>query len=208
MYLPKRYRQTDQTETLQLIRSYPFATIITWDESGPYTNHLPILIDETREGAPCLIGHFARANPQVKHIEKGQEVLVVFNGPHSYISPKWYRGKEHVPTWNYAVVHVRGKSRTVSADRLLDILDRSVAMFETGPSPWKFSENTEISEGFKSELMGAIVGFEIEMDQVDAKFKLGQNRTADDFEGALEGLAQQTDDMSQGVLELMRKVKL
>ena len=202
MFVPSLYRETDKIETLSLIRKFPFATIITTDESGPYINHLPVLLDETGP-EPRLIGHLSTANPQLKHLEAGQEVTVVFNGPNAYISPSWYRGKEHVPTWNYAVVHVRGKSRVVSGERLREILDRSVALFETTPGAYRFSENPDLPASFQSELMRAIAGFEIEMTHIDTKFKLGQNRNTEDYVGVIEGLGRCDNDMARGVRELM-----
>jgi transcriptional regulator len=200
MYTPGQYRQSDRTEILRLIRSHPFATVITWDESGPFANQLPILVHEDES---LLIGHLARANPQARHFEEGRETLVIFHGPHAYISPRWYRAKEHVPTWNYATVQVRGKSHAASASRLREILDESVAKFETGADAYRFTENSNLSGEFQNQLMGAIVGFEIPMTHVDAKFKLGQNRNDEDLAGAIEGLSRRDDDMSRGIRELM-----
>jgi transcriptional regulator len=208
MYLPEYFRESDEKEVLKLIRDYPFATLITKEGGEPYVSHLPILLNETTDGKHSLIGHLARSNPQAKHIEAGQEVLVLFNGPHTYISPRWYPGKENVPTWNYATVHVAGKVRSVSTEKLREILDRSVAEFENGTeNPWKFSENPALSNDFRDGLSKAIIGFEIAMTRVEPKFKLSQNREAADFEGALQGLTTRKDDMSRAILELMMKWK-
>jgi transcriptional regulator len=203
MYLPPLFKQTDEAETLKLIRSYPFATVMTWDESGPYVNHLPVMLDE-RGAKPLLISHLARANPQLAHLEEGREVIAVFNGPHAYISPSWYpSSKEHVPTWSYAVAHVRGRARVVGSERLREILDLSVAPFETAPSGYRFSSNTDLSPEFQTEMMKRIAGFEIEISLLEGKFKIGQNRKPEDYAGVIEGLGHRSDDMSRGVRELM-----
>jgi transcriptional regulator len=208
MYLPGKYRETDEAEIFQLIRRYPFATIITQDGAVPYVNHLPILLETTNTGNHLLIGHLARSNPQMKHLETEQSATVVFHGPHTYMTPRWYVDQENVPTWNYATVHVRGKTRITSSERLREILDKTVFEFEKDTAkPWTFSENPELSVDFREGLSKAIAGFEITMDHIDAKFKLGQNREILDFEGALRGLGERKDDMSREVLELMLKRK-
>ena len=107
MYIPKHFKKKDPEVAYELIRREPFATLLVQNQEGVLGSHLPLLLD-LAGNEPKLVGHMSRSNPQWKLLEQGKEVLIVFHGPHAYISPKWYEEND-VPTWNYAVVHVHGR---------------------------------------------------------------------------------------------------
>lgn len=200
MYLPAPFREQDVESLLQIIRSYPFATVVTHAEGKPFVNHLPIIAELRASGEIVLSGHMAKKNPQWRHFNDS-ETLVVFNGPHAYITPQWYKGPLNVPTWNYAVVHASGNAIPIEgSDGIEEILKKSVEEFERHePSPWQF----DLPEAFKAEMVQAIVGFEIKVSRIEGKFKLSQNREPEDRAGVLAGLKTRKDEMSLKTLELM-----
>jgi transcriptional regulator len=190
MYIPMSFA-VDESETLHaFVGAYPFATLISTGEE-PDVTHLPLLLDaETGE----LIGHLAKANPHAGRLD-GQNVLAIFHGPHAYISPSWYETSVAVPTWNYAVVHVRGTAELMSETDTKEVLDRTVSKFEsTQQSPWR----NEIPQDLEETLLQSIVGFRIRTSKIEGKFKLSQNRSEADQAGMLERL----QSGSQGDREL------
>lgn len=201
MYLPAKFMPEDVARQIQLMRESPFATFITFDEGRPHINHFPILT-EKRDGKIFLLGHMARSNPQWETFASS-EVTVVFHGPHTYVTPSWYRDPMNVPTWNYAVVHATGRGRALETFGEIEaILQKTVGEFERQEKePWRY----ELPEEFRRRMVQAIVGFEIEVTQLEGKFKLSQNRTDRDRAGVLDGLATRRDEMSLKVLEMMRQ---
>jgi transcriptional regulator len=184
MYIPAFNRVGDPSKVNEFIHAHGFATLVTFGKEGPWASHLPFLYDEA-EGGAQLRCHMARANAQWRHFESNPEVLCIFMGPHSYVSPSWYEAKVAVPTWNYAAVHVRGTARMEDDAFLRKTIEDTTAKYESGmPSPWKMP----IPEEYIVSMMKAIVGFSIQVSKVEAKFKLGQNRSKEDQLGMLAGL--------------------
>lgn len=180
MYIPASFSVEDPAAIQGFVGSYPFATLIsTRDE--PEVTHLPLLLDRESD---FLIGHLAKANPHAKRLD-GEPVLAIFHGPHAYISPTWYEADVAVPTWNYAVVHVRGTAELLSEAETRAVLDRTVDRFESAqPSPWP----NELPEDIEQTLLQSIVGFRIRVSKIEGKFKLGQNRPEADQVGMLKRL--------------------
>jgi len=174
MYIPKHF-EGEEAQGREIMQAHSWALLTTADEAGaPLCTHLVLQWEDDGSPHGSLIGHMARANPHWSHFGSGAS-LAVFHGPHAYVSPSWYAQPAiQVPTWNYAVVHVRGRARIV-ADRAatLATLQHMVARFEGGrAAPWRLQ-----LEGARLDAMvGAIVAFEIEIERIDAKFKLSQNR--------------------------------
>lgn len=185
MYVPAHFEVTDREKLFAVIREFSFATVVTQESGEPFASHLPILLDETDAERPRLLGHMARANAQWKHFGD-TNVLVIFEGPHGYISPAWYESKNAVPTWNYVAVHAYGRPTVIEDPTTLQgLVDRTVDHYEAGrTNPWK----AELPGEFREGLLKAIVGFEIPIDRVEGKFKLSQNRPAGDLVGAIKGL--------------------
>lgn len=185
MYVPAQFEVTDRGKLFAVVKEFGFATVVTQGDGEPFASHLPILLDETDAERPRLIGHMARANAQWKHFA-GSKVLVVFAGPHGYISPAWYETENAVPTWNYVAVHVYGRPRLIEdPTELQSLVDRAVEHYESGrENPWR----AELPNEFRAGLLKAIVGFEIPIERIEGKFKLSQNRPKEDVTGAIEGL--------------------
>ncbi len=201
MYVPPAFK-ADEERALALIEEFPFATLIAPGDAAPSINHLPLLLRRDAGGKHRLIGHMARKNPQWRLLRPDVRMFAVFHGPHTYVTPTWYR-QDDVPTWNYAVAHVQASVRLIEDFRgLTIILGKLSSHFEKGEkNPWRFY----LPDDLKSEeqLTQAIVGFELHDLQIDAKFKLGQNRSQEDQDGVRNGLAERADEMSLRVRGMM-----
>jgi transcriptional regulator len=171
----------------EFIAAHGFATLISPDPHDPPVTHLPLILDPARGELGMLTGHVARANPHWRHLEDRAEVLAIFHGPHSYVSPSWYDHHPSVPTWNYAVVHVHGRARLMHATQELEnIVRRLVDKHESGrPRPWRM----QLPADYQAQMLSAIVGFEIEVTRISGKFKLSQNRPAADRPRIIEALS-------------------
>jgi transcriptional regulator len=187
MYIPESFRVRDQHAIFSFIEQYDFATMITSIPGGNLAiTHLPLLLNR-REDPALLVGHVAEKNDHWRHFDGTTKSLAIFRGPHGYVSPTWYPNKPAVPTWNYAVVHVYGYPRLVR-DRLATtaILASLVRKYEgPRPNPWQIED---LPPDFYREMVTRIVAFEMPIDKIDAKFKLSQNRTRVDRDGAARGL--------------------
>ncbi|MCH7336749.1 FMN-binding negative transcriptional regulator [Acinetobacter sp. NIPH 2699] len=197
MYLPEIFEETDLEKLYQLIQDYPFATLISHSDEGLEANHLPfkLLRDEESQTA-TLVAHIAKNNPLHTQIENGAEILIIFQGEQGYISPNWYPTKQqhhqHVPTWNYQVVHVKGKINFLHDEKSLrGILAKLTRTHEAKqPIPWKMSD---APKEYIAQEIADIVGIEIQMTRITGKFKLSQNREKIDAIGVVEGLEKQGD---------------
>lgn len=199
MYNPHRYKATDMDDAFELMDQNPFATVITVTDSKPFVSHLPLTPKKIGDKIE-LIGHLARANPHWKSFAATQ-ATVIFHGPHTFITPKWYVEND-VPTWNYSTVHVTGQIELVETyDGIVDCLRELIAHVERHwPSGWDFFIPDDLSGEILSR---SIVGFRIKVDEINFKKKLSQNRTPVDRAGVLRGLESRADDNSRAVLREM-----
>jgi transcriptional regulator len=204
LYIPEFNRIEDRARTLAFLRTNPLATLISTTETGPFATHIPILAHEA-DGQLHLRGHIAKANPHWKFMAQDQESLVIFSGPHAYISPSLYEIRESVPTWNYAAVHAYGKGAVFADEaQLKDLLLEITTRFDAGyVEQWK-----SFSDQYRSRMMQHIVGFEIVASRVETKFKLSQNRTKPEQENIIRSLASSSDSAEAGVAALMRELGL
>ena len=195
MYTPAAFRGTDDEATRELIDGHPFATLIARQGDALEVTHLPLIRRET-EGAIRLLGHLSRANPMLRLLEAGAEATAVFHGPHAYITPTWY-AENDVPTWNYAVVHARGRARMLEGpEAILDAVMRLSSRFERDSErPW--SQQLPADLASPAVVARAIGAFVIEVERVEAKFKLNQNRSLEDQRRVIEGLSARSDEASE-----------
>ncbi len=182
MYTPSAFRVERKDLLHRLITDYPFAPLVTTMDGGHVATHLPFLLDPTAGRFGVLRAHMARPNPQWNGFAAGQDALVIFQGPHAYVSPSWYTTQPAVPTWNYAVVHAYGVPRVVDEARLRRILLDTVNTFESNP------ESDSIPDAYFDKMVGGVVGFEIEITRLEGKYKLGQNRSVEDRRGVVSAL--------------------
>jgi transcriptional regulator len=203
MYTPSSFVETDVVKLHDFIESHSFGTLITAGDSSSLASHLPLLLDRDTGSQGKLIGHMARANTQWKDADN-TEVLVIFHGPHAYISPSWYEDKNVVPTWNYVAVHVYGDLRIVSdRDSLLRTLRETVGKYEgTSAQPWSIEEP---DKQFVEGLLDSIVGFEIDITRIEGKWKLSQNHTQQRRSRVIDVLKQTDGEQQHQIAELMSR---
>lgn len=202
MYQPPAFRE-EQLEVLHaLIRAHPLATLITAGSNGLIANFVPfVLIDSGDKGT--LRAHVAKANDQVDALRAGDETLVVFHGPEAYITPSWYASKkEHgrvVPTWNYAVVQVRGTPRVIDDSAWIRAQVGALTSSQESrrDEPWNVSD---APEPYIEGQIRAIIGIEIPILSIEGKWKVSQNRSAADRQGVHEGL------QAEGINEAMARL--
>ena len=202
MYIPKQFEVTDPKVLSAVIREFSFASVITADGGRPFATHLPILLEGEGDDAR-MVGHMARANPQWRHFANGGETLMIFEGPHGYISPAWYETELAVPTWNYVAVHAYGRPVLIDdGERLQALVDCTVGHYESGrDEPWK----AELPADFKDGLLQAIVGFEMPINRMEGKFKLGQNRPDADIRKTVEALRKSPRESERELAEWMER---
>lgn len=188
MYTPESFKVSD-LQTLHLdMERWNFATLITPDaEGGLQVTHLPLLLKRDAGGLGVLAGHMAEANAHWKAFNAARESLAIFHGPHAYISPRWYRTDQAVPTWNYVVVHAFGLPRLVQGTESMQAhLMQLIQHHEgTGPESWR---PEKLSRETYAALLQGIVCFEMPILRIEGKAKLGQNRSRGDVEGLIRGL--------------------
>ena len=202
MYVPTHFSQTDHETLFSAIERYSFGLLVSQLQGLPFATHLPLLLDRNQGSHSKLIGHVARANPQWEELA-GQTVLSVYSGPHAYISPAWYETENMVPTWNYVAVHVYGRASIVdNRDELRDIVERSVIVYESNrPQPWKL----EATPTYLNRMLDQIVGFRIEIDRIEGKWKLNQNHPVERRQKVVNALQAAGDENSVGIAELMNE---
>ncbi|MBE7535515.1 MAG: FMN-binding negative transcriptional regulator [Anaerolineales bacterium] len=200
MYTPKLYREEDREKIIEFMRQNEFAVVVAYDGEKPTASHL--LVEVFEEGERIFInGHMSRVNPLWKIFERDVEVLTIFHGPHTYISPTWYN-HVNVPTWNYQAVHVYGKPRIVEEyDEAYQILKRLVDRHEAA-SHYKMET---LPQDFVAKEIKGIVAFQIEVTGFDANYKLSQNRNDEDYRNIVVKLEERDDEMSHGVAKAMKK---
>ncbi len=191
MYCPAGNRQDERLELLALIASCPLATLITHGPQGLMANLIPMQVGQSANGEGVLHAHLARANPQCAELAAGAEVLVLFQGPQAYITPAWYASKaQHgkaVPTWNYAMVQVRGAARVIDDREWIraQVTALTQQQEQAFDHPWQVAD---APEAYIDAMLGALCGVEIAMTTVEGKWKLGQNRPPADRQSLLAGL--------------------
>jgi transcriptional regulator len=200
MYLPEHFKEEDPERITALIQENAFGMLVSAPQGQPFVSHLPFLFEPSSGAQGKLFGHMARANTHWEHLASGGEVLAVFQGAHAYISPSWY-ASPGVPTWNYAVVHLRGKPRIMGSEAELEaLLERQTHVYEQHlASPWK----PGLAGERRTRLLGMIVGFEIEITDIQAKFKLSQNRSSEDRMRVVAELENSGNPMEASVAKLM-----
>lgn len=203
MYIPEHFRETRPEVLHQLIREHPLGILVTCQQSQLDADHLPFELDAS---AGLLRAHVARANPLWQQAD-GTEVLVVFRGSEAYISPNWYPSKHEthrqVPTWNYQVVHVRGRLRVMDDERFVrGNVARLTRTHEADQAmPWKL---TDADEDYISQMLAMIVGIEIQISEISGKWKLSQNKASRDALSAVQALEQRG---SQAMADAMRNAR-
>jgi transcriptional regulator len=201
VYIPEFNRQEDRATILAFMRANPFAILVSNVDGIPFATHLPLLIEEAGDQI-VVQGHMAKANAHWKSMKETEESLIIFHGPHAYISPSLYESRESVPTWNYATVHVYGEPTLFTDEESLRaMLHRMIETFESS----YMAQWSELGEQYQSRMMKHIVGFNIKVKRIEGKFKLSQNRTKREQAQVIQSLNQSKDSSILGVAQLMQQ---
>lgn len=201
MYTPKYFKVTNFEEIREFIQTNSFGTLVTTKKGKPIATHLPFQLVEEEE-AYYVTGHMAYGNPQWRTFETTEEVLVMFQGPHAYISSSWYE-QENVPTWNYQAVHVYGTATILDEGELIQDLTKLLEKYEKqreDPVLWD-----KLSPSLLEKEIKGIVGFKIKVGEIQAAYKLSQNRNENDYANIIEQLHNEENPDSKQLAEVMEK---
>lgn len=197
MYIPKQYQLTDEQKIHQFIKEYSFATVFSIHQGVPEATHLPLYLSEDGK---FLYGHFARANTQWKDI-LDQQVLAVFNGPHSYISSSWYETKDSVPTWNYVSVHVKGLIEMMEdEEEIRRSLHHLIEKYETPNSSYDVND---VDFKYMTGLLKGIVPFKLRISTIEAVAKLSQGHSKERQKLVIDELLKRNDGFDEDIAKLM-----
>ena len=202
MYIPNKFKMTEINTKHKFIHEFGFGVIVSSDD-GLSATHLPFVLhaDEGEQG--MLYAHCAKANPLWKNLD-GQKVLVIFTGPHGYISPSWYTSKPAVPTWNYTAVHAYGVASLLEPHQTLEAVEQVVEKYE----PQLLVERDIVTDQIKHKMLAAIVGFKIKLTKLEGQLKLGQNKSKDDQTGVLNALSNSNNLNALMLSSYMQKMNL
>ena len=203
VYIPSHFAEPRQEVLADFIRNHDFGILVSTGAAGVIASHIPFLYDAERGPHGTLWGHLARGNPQLKDLGAGREALAIFEGPHGYITPRWYATHPAVPTWNYAIVHAYGAVEPIEdVGELERLVARLADHHEAGAAdPWRLADQPE---KYRQGMLRGISGFAIRLTRLEGKFKLSQNRPAGDRPRIIAALEARGDAEAQAVAELMR----
>lgn len=203
MYTPKHFEMRGPGLLFALMDRFSFATLVSVEDGVPIASHLPFLIESGRGSHGTLISHMARANTQWRTFNDDQEILTIFQGDHTYVSPSWYTQQQAaVPTWNYMVVHAYGVPRVIDDDAALDMLARVIRKHEAA-----FAEPWQMDATYATKLLRGIVAFEIPITRLEGKFKLSQNRSERDQQQVIASLRDSTDPIERELARHMHELQ-
>ena len=203
MYIPNYYKNENLEEVKNFLIGNSFGILINQTNGKLTGTHIPMELDKDKNGDDVLVGHISKANPQWENFNENEEILAIFNGPHAYVSSSWYE-KENVPTWNYIAVHIYGKIKIIKGEELLDSLKKLVDKYERN------SENPVSVEKMSSRTLkqiNGIIGFSIKINEIQAAYKLSQNRNESDYHNIVDKLENTGDPISNNVAEEMKKIQ-
>ena len=204
MYIPKYFKNENTDAVRAFIVENGFAVLVNRVGGRFWATHIPLILDKNENGQDILFGHISKANNQWKEFERNEEVLAIFSGPDAYVSSSWY-DHENVPTWNYLAVHVYGKIQIIEGEILKNRMRKLVDKYESNmQNPVSIDR---MSKDYVEKEMRGIVGFEIEITDIQAAMKLSQNRDKINYERVIKGLEKQGDINSLEIARIMKKLK-
>ena len=207
MYIPSSNAEHSPEVMFDFIEAHSLGVLVTTSSAGLFATHLPLLLDRSRGEYGALEGHVARANPQHAFPEGETDALIIFSGPDAYVSPSFYPSKaihgKVVPTWNYVAVHAYGRVRYPADPVFLRAhVERLTTHHEAGRAvPWSVGDTPE---GYVDGMLRAIVGVEIDITRLEGKWKMSQNRNAEDIDGVVAGLGASDDVRRREVAALVQ----
>lgn len=201
MYSRPSFKMTEQ-QCFEFLGSDSFGQLITCSNGKIVQTYVPFIVDQENN---CLYGHIAKQNGQVEFLQASDDLVVTFLGEDVYISPSWYQSTEQVPTWNYQAVEIKGRATLLDEQGTFAVVDKLSQIHEAQfDNPWLIGK---LSEKKTNAMLKAIVGFRVDISEINGHSKMSQNKSIEDFQGVIDGLLTQEDVASQRVAEIMKKVK-
>lgn len=202
MFVPVQYVAPDPRA---LVLRYPFATLVTVTPAGPYATALPVVFETDEPDEQRLLSHLAGRNPHASVLASGQPALLIFSGPDTYISPRWYHDKPEVPTWNYIAVQVRGTLDLLDGreDRMRVLARTTEVMERDQPQPWTMAD---APAGMVERLEGMIRAFRITIESIEGATKLSQRHPPGDRRRVISGLLRERGVRGLPIAELMSQL--
>ncbi|MCK6450377.1 MAG: FMN-binding negative transcriptional regulator [Alphaproteobacteria bacterium] len=202
MYVPGHFKQDDQAAMHALMQAHPFALLVSVVDGAPFATHVPVVLDPAWGARGTLRMHVARANPHWRGLETDPACMLVFQGPNAYVSPGWYDKHPAVPTWNYVAVHAHGRARAMDDGALRRLLDDLSAIHEASQlEPWT---SAKLTEEWFANMRKAVVGLEVEIERLEGKFKLSQNRPEGDRRNVIQALSRGNEG-ARAIAAMMRE---
>lgn len=202
MFIPKLFRENDIEKTRAFIEKNSFGILVSQTNQQLSATHIPLMLDKNENGKDVLQGHISKANPQWQAFMTEAEVLAIFSGPHTYISSSWY-ANENVSTWNYVAVHIYGKIRALEGQRLIAHLSKLTSKYEAASASPRLVEN--MSPDYLAREMKGLIGFEIEIMDIQAAQKMSQNRNEADYQNIITELEQRNEADDSAVAQIMKQ---
>jgi transcriptional regulator len=201
LYIPEYNRVKDTATAVAFMKANPFAIVVSAEGGSLFASHIPVLVCEVGDRL-VLRAHIARANNHGRLLQQQQETLVIFHGPHAYVSPRLYESRQSVPTWNYAVVHAYGHAEVFSEpERLKDVLAQTILAFDPG----YLEQWSNLNDKARAKMLSQITGLEMPVTRLEAKFKLSQNRSQADQARVIEAFQSSADSAVAGIATLMKE---
>jgi transcriptional regulator len=198
MYIPHFFKNADLAEVKNFVQQNGFGILINIADGKPVATHIPM---ELSADGNKITGHVSKGNPQWKKFEPNNDVLCIFTGPHAYVSSSWYN-HENTPTWNYIAIHIYGKIKIIEGQELYDTLKHLLDKYEQHLAcPVTIEKMSD--EFVKSSLRG-VIGFEITISEIQASYKLSQNRDDESYQNVVHELANSNDENAKQVAALMK----
>ena len=203
MFIPDIYKNENQEEIKDFLQKNSFGILVNQTNGKLWATHIPLELDTNKNGKQVLQGHISKENPQWESFADNDNVLAIFSGAHSYISPSWY-DHENVPTWNYIAVHVYGNIKIIEGEAVIESLKKLVDKYEQN------SEKPVRVEDFSKKTMmqtRGIVAFEIEIEEIQAQHKLSQNRDKKNYDNIITELKKTKNPQATAVANEMLKCR-
>ena len=203
MYIPDIYKNNDSKEVQDFLKENAFGILVTHKDGKSCATHIPLLFEITENGTQILHGHIAKTNEQVTHLVDGAETLSIFNGPHSYVSASWYNFEE-VSTWNYVAVQVRGTIKVLDEEGLYKSVKSLMDKYE---APQKNPIDIDTLSKKTMRQINGIIGFQIEISNIDAVKKMSQNRDDANYKAVVNRLRETGNAGENAVADEMEKLR-
>ncbi|MGC4038834.1 MAG: FMN-binding negative transcriptional regulator [Chitinophagaceae bacterium] len=204
MYNLPHFKEKNQQVVIDFMKQHPFAMLIGSANNKSYATQIPMLFDE-RNGKMILLGHMMRKQDHQRAFEENPQVLVVFTGPHTYVSATWYADPHQASTWNYMSVHARGTIRFLDEAGLIDALKKLSLHYENNNTS-SSTTYENLPADYTAKLIKSIIAFEVEVDSIENVFKLSQNRDEESYHHIMDKLSAQDED-GKLIAEEMKKRK-